>query len=222
MKNDSSQSGQSIIELIIVLLVLAIIVVFALAPFKNSKTSFRRQNFAREMKVSLERARSDSRKRRAAAENSMARVTINSATSFSLSTDLNQNQIIESSEIKQVNLADSGVKIVGDNLIFPIIVKFDRRGFMTATNGAGTQITPNFTVCENCTASTATSKNSNIITISPTGTVLMMKGGETPPSFQTPTVSTVNNSSQINSLAVVSTSPQPTATPCTVIVIVCL
>lgn len=222
MKNDNSQNGKSIVELIIVLLVLAIIVVFALAPFNNSKTSFRRQNFAREMKVSLERARSDSIKRRATAENSMARVTINSATSFSLSTDLNQNQIIESSEIKQVSLADSGVKIVGDNLVFPITVKFDRRGFMTATNGAGTQITPNFTVCENCTASTATSKNSNIVSISPTGTVLMMKGGEIVPTFQTPTVSTVNDGSHINSLAVVSASPQPTATPCTVIVIVCL
>jgi len=222
MKKDDSQSGHTIIELIIVLLVLAIIVVFAFAPFKNSKTAFRRQNFAREMKVSLERARSDSIKRRAAAENSMARVTINSAVLFSLSTDLNQNQIIENSEIKQINLAGSGVKIVGDNLIFPITVKFDRRGFMTAINGAGTQIAPNFTICENCTVSTANSKNSNIISISPTGTVVMMHGGETLPTFQIPTVSTVNQSSQINSLAVVSTSPQPTPSPCTVIVVVCL
>src|SRR5687768_13706222 len=101
MKKNSSQSGKSIIELIIVLLVLAIIVVFALGPFKNSKTAFKRQNFARELKVSLERARSDSMKRCATEENSMARVTIESATAFTVSTDLNQNQIIESSEVKQ-------------------------------------------------------------------------------------------------------------------------
>jgi prepilin-type N-terminal cleavage/methylation domain-containing protein len=223
MKKDTAQSGFSIIELIIVLLVLAIMVVFALTPFKNSKTVFKRQNFAREMKVSLERARSDSIKRRATAENSMARVTIESAVSFSLSTDLNQNQVIENSEIKHVNLAGSGIKIVGDNLVFPVTVKFDRRGFITATNGGGTEISPNFTVCENCTTATANSKNSSLISISPTGTVVMLKGGEIPPTFESPTVSTVNNGSQINSLAVVSASPQPTATPpCTTIVIVCL
>jgi Tfp pilus assembly protein FimT len=222
MKTNSSQSGKSIIELVIVLLVLAIIVVFALAPFKNSKTAFKRLNFARELKVSLERARSDSMKRRATDESAMARVTIDSATSFSLSTDLNQNQIIESSETKLVSLANSGIKIVGDNLVFPITVKFDRRGFIIATNGDGTQITPNFTICENCTAATVYSTSSNIISISPTGTVVLMKGGETAPAFQNPTVSTVSSSSHINSLAVVNSSPQPTATPCTVLIAVCL
>jgi Tfp pilus assembly protein FimT len=203
MKIKISQKGISIIELLIVLTVTAILVTFALTSFTTSKSNITRQNFARELKVLLERARSDSIKRRATDANSMALVKIDSATSFSVATDLNQNQIIDSSEIKQTNLAGSDVKIVGSSLIFPVTIKFDRRGFMTATNGSGTTVTANFTVCENCTVLTANSKNSNIISVSPTGTVLMLDGGQTPPIFQNPVVTTVGSGSQINSVAVV-------------------
>jgi Tfp pilus assembly protein FimT len=203
MKIKISQKGISIIELLIVLTVTAILVTFALTSFTTSKSNITRQNFARELKVSLERARSDSIKRRATDANSMALVKIDSATSFSVATDLNQNQIIDSSEIKQTNLAGSGVKIVGSSLVFPVTIKFDRRGFMTATNGSGTDITVNLTVCESCTASTANSKNSNIISVSPTGTVLMLDGGKTPPVFQNPVVTTVSSGSQINPVVVV-------------------
>jgi prepilin-type N-terminal cleavage/methylation domain-containing protein len=207
MKKRNSQNGYSIIELLIVLVVLSITVTLALSYFKDSKTSFRRQNFARELKVSLERARSDSIKRRAIDDTSMAFVKITSSTSFILSTDLNQNQTLETSENKLSNLAGSSVKIVGSNLIFPITVRFDRRGFMTAINGAANEITPSFTVCENCTASTADLTNSNIISISPTGTVSMSDGGESAPVFQPPTLSTVSSGSQINSTAVVTSTP---------------
>jgi prepilin-type N-terminal cleavage/methylation domain-containing protein len=207
MKKSHTQNGYSLIELLIVLVVLSITVTLALSTFKDSKTSFRRQNFARELKVSLERARSDSIKRRATDENKMAYVKITSPTSFILSSDLNQNQTLESNEDKTSNMAGSNIKIVGSNLIFPITVRFDRRGFMTATNGAANEITPSFIVCENCLAATADSTNSNIISVSPTGTVSMFNGGQDAPVFQNPNLSIVSGGSQINSTAVVTSTP---------------
>lgn len=223
MTKYDSQSGQSIIELLIVLLILSVVTIFALGSFMNSKPSFSRQNFARELKVSFERARSDSMKRRATTDFTMARVKIESATKFIVATDLNQNQVIEVSEVKQVNLADSNVKIVGSNLIFPITVKFDRRGFMTTTDGGGNTIAPNFTVCENCTTiDTANSKNSNFVSVSPTGTVTLTAGGQTAPVYQNPSTSNVGGSTQINSQAVVGPTPQPSTIPPCALGLICL
>lgn len=206
MKKQNSQDGKTIIELLIVLLILAVISTFALSSFDKSKTAFTRQNFAREIKASLEQARADSIKRRAMDSTEMAQVTIDSATGFSLYADLNQNRTIEFSEIKQVRIADGSVKIVGENMVFPVTIKFDRRGFIKATNGAGTEISPQFTVCENCTQATANEKNSNVILISPTGAVFIMKGGDAAAASQNPVLSSVGSDAQINQLAVVNPS----------------
>ncbi len=219
-----SQSGKSLIEMVIVLTVAAILVTFAVAQFGSSQRSFSRQNIARELKVSLERARFDSVKRRATQEVNMARVTIESATAFTLTLDLNQNGTLEASDNKQVRFPNAGVQIVGRELAFPITIKFNRFGHIIATNGVGAVIDlPFFKVCEGCTNLTANASNANIITVSPTGTVAMLNGGETYTTVQNPTVSTVSQSADINSLVTVSDgsgtvptptpAPTPTATP---------
>lgn len=208
MKNRfNSQSGQTVIEMLVVLTIAAIIAVIAVLGLGDARGNLQRQNLVRELKVSLERARFDSLKRRVANVGEMARVTINSASSFSLATDLNRNGIIETSDIRQVNFPAGNVRIVGDNLVFPITIRFDRRGFATATNNLGTEIVPNFTVCEACTILTADSNNSHIVSVSPTGTVLMTAGGETLPIFQNPDISVVSSGSQINPLVTLSQTP---------------
>jgi prepilin-type N-terminal cleavage/methylation domain-containing protein len=217
----NSQSGKSLLELVIVLAVAAIIVTFAVAQFGSSRRNFNRQNIARELKVSLERARFDSVKRRPSLESNMARVTIDSATAFSLMIDLNQNGSVEVSETKQINFPDTEVKIVGETLVFPITIRFNRYGQISATNGIGTEIDlPYFRVCEKCTNATGNATNSNIITISPTGTVAMLNGGESPTTVQNPNVSTISQSEDINSLVTINDgsatptpTPVPTATP---------
>jgi prepilin-type N-terminal cleavage/methylation domain-containing protein len=216
-----SQSGKSLIEMVIVLTVAAILVTFAVAQFGSSKRNFTRQNIARELKVSLERARFDSVKRRPSLESSMASVSIVGETSFNLTVDLNQNGTLEPIETKLVSFPNSEVKIVGRNLVFPVTIKFNRFGQIIATNGIGTVIDmPYFWVCETCASSaTATATNSNIITISPTGTVAMMNGGETQTTVQNPSVSSVSQDSDINPLVTVADSPgvvgvpTPTITP---------
>ena len=226
MKKDklNSQSGQSLIEMLVVLAIVGIVTVIAVFSLGNARNNLQRKNIAREFKVSLERARFDSVKRRVADDNAMARVTINNATSFSLATDLNRNGTIENSDVHQVNFTNSNVRIVGNNLTFPVTIRFDRRGFATATNSLGAEISLNLEICENCTVATANSSNADTISVSPTGTVLMMEGNETLPTFQNPNTSVVSGGSQINPLVTVTQTPQATPTPaqCTVILTLCL
>lgn len=83
----------------------------------------------RELKVSLERARFDSVKRRAANVNQIANITINNTVSFNVTTDLNQNGTIDVEETREIDFAGNGVNFVGNNLNYPIIIRFDHHGF---------------------------------------------------------------------------------------------
>lgn len=193
-----SQSGKSLIEILMVLVIVGILVTFSIAQFGNSKKNLERQNIVRELKVSLERARYDSVKRRAVNLDQMAYVTINDTASFSLAIDLNQNGTVESGEAREIDFANSGINFVGDASAYPIIVRFDRHGFITATEKNGAATTPNFTICKNCTASSANAENANVISVSPTGTVLMTAGGETAPTSASPAGSPIPAGSHIN------------------------
>jgi Tfp pilus assembly protein FimT len=194
--NNSSQSGISIIETLTILTVLAILVTFAVAQFGNSKNSFQRQNIARELKVSLERARFDSVKRRATTTtdlSDLSRVTINDATSFTVATDLNQDGTLGTNETRKVSFpTQDGIRLIAASTNFPINIYFDRRGQITAQDSTKTSIAPIFTICTNCTAQTASASNAHIISVSATGTVSMTSGGVTQPTFANPTVTNGN------------------------------
>jgi Tfp pilus assembly protein FimT len=202
MRKFNSQSGASLVEILIVLVITVILATFAIAQLGQSKTNLQRQNVARELKINLERARFDSVKRRAANAADMARVTIDSATSFSVSTDLNQNGTIDASDTRQINFGSGDARIVGIGT-FPVTISFDRRGHIIVTNGS-----PNFTVCNACTTTNpATAQNSNTIWISPTGTVSMTAGGETQPTFAPPAnLTSVTNTANINPKVSISQS----------------
>ena len=212
-KKMDSQSGKSLIEVLIVVVISSVLVTFAVAQLGQSRSNLQRQNIARELKVSLERARFDSVKRRASVATNMARVRIDSATSFSVITDINQNGTIDTTDVRQVNFSSSNTRIVGI-AAFPVTISFDQRGQISVTGGTST-----FIICETCTAETATAQNSNVISVSPTGTVSMMSGGESQPTFQNPVVSDVETGWDIKSSVSLSSStnvspyPTPTATP---------
>ena len=178
-------------EILIVIVILAILVTFAVAQFGRSRVTFQRQNIAREFKVNLERGRFDSVKRNASDTTVMARVVINNPTSFSVTTDLNQNNVLDASDTRTVNFSNnSNVKIVLEDGIFPVTITFDHRGQITSLDSSTPKKSvTRFIFCtDNCTAATATKTNANIITVSPTGTVAMLAGGETQPNFTSPSV----------------------------------
>ncbi len=218
-----AQNGKSVMELLIVLTVIIILVTIAVAQFGNAGVNLDRQNIAREFKVSLERARFDSVKRRAIDCDNMSRVTITSASSFSLLMDLNQNGTIETAtEARVVDFADrSDVRIVGEDTSFPVTIRFDRRGSVSSGPcSAPVDDVPEVVFCNTpCTMTTANASNSNIIFVSPTGTASMMTGGTTVPTFSSPAVSNVNVNSQVNPLLAVwdiansNAAPSPSVDP---------
>src|SRR3954468_11661550 len=91
----TSQRGVSMIETLVVLAILAVLSTAAILSLGNSAKNLERQNIAKNFKISLERARFDSIKRRASDCENRSRVEITSATSFKLLTDSNENGTID-------------------------------------------------------------------------------------------------------------------------------
>lgn len=218
----TSQAGFSIVELLIVITIAVILTTFAVIRFAGARENFQRQNVAREFKNSLERARFDAVKRRPTSTSDMSVVRVLSATSFSYTTDRNQNGVIDgTAETLTIDFSQRarGVQILGDGFIYPITIAFDRRGQIRVRNGSDQPMTPIFYFCDRgCTPSTANSANSNIVYVSPTGTVAMMQGGDTIPTFTNPSVTSVAGDFSVNPLLSVwdldtSSTPNPTPTP---------
>jgi Tfp pilus assembly protein FimT len=216
----NAESGKSLLEMLIVLAVGGILVSMAVTRMIGAQSNMERQNLAREFKVNLERSRFDAVKRRATTLADMTRITITSATAYKVLLDLNQNGVLDAAEERTVSFADrSNVKILGTDLVFPVTIRFDRFGNTTTVNASGDTISPVFTFCEGeCTLETATVANSNIISLSSTGTVAMLNGGETLSTFEDPTVTTVGTGTGVNDWVVVrddnaSPLPIPTGSP---------
>ncbi len=208
--------------MLIILAVGGILVAMAVTRMTNAQSNMERQNLAREFKVNLERARFDAVKRRAVTLADMTRIMVTSPTTYKVWIDLNQNGALEASEERTVSFGDrSDVKIfvAGVDLTeTDITIRFDRFGNTTTVNADGDTVSPVFTFCEGvCTLETATIVNSNVISLSSTGTVAMLNGGETMPTFEDPTVTDVNTGTSINKWVVIrdddATLPIPTGTP---------
>ncbi len=215
LKKFDSQSGISLIEVLIVLVILAILTTLAVAQFGSAKTNFQRQRIAREFKVYLERARFDSVKRRAVAENEMARVILNSSTSFTSVTDSNQNGkvlnsdgTIEENDKRIVDFTQrSDTKIlVTDTLNYPVTIRFNQRGHITATDNTGNKVDPVlFTICsKNCSDTSENNKELSVISVSTTGTIAVLKNGQSLSALPTPSVT--NTSPSFNCYVLVNTN----------------
>lgn len=214
----NKESGFSLIEVVIVLVIVVVLVTFAIASFRSAGSNLDRQNIAREFKVSLERARFDSVKRRASVCSDMSGVTIND-TSFTLMIDMDNDGTLAGHEIRQVDLAGrSDVTIAPNGVTLPLTIKFDQRGqaFLNDCDPASipTASIPLLFFCNGaCTPDTANAENSNVIFVSPAGTVAMLYGGETMPTFDEPTVTEVPADENINPLLAVWDPDTVSATP---------
>jgi Tfp pilus assembly protein FimT len=212
----NSESGASVLEVLIVVLVGAVLVGLAIAQFGTSREQMKRQNIARELKNNLERCRFDSVRRRASDADyaNMSRVVLRTTTSYDVMMDSNLDGIIESAEVRTVDFSASDTKVLAAATSFPITIRFDRKGHIT-TDGNGTAISPLFTICSGvCTmATTITPENGNVISISPTGTVAMLYGGDVIPPLDAPNVTNMSNSNNINLWLTIGATPIPTATP---------
>jgi prepilin-type N-terminal cleavage/methylation domain-containing protein len=202
--NISKQSGFSLIELLIVIVLVFIVTAFALANFDRSKLQLQRQNVARELKMYLDRARFDAVKRRAEGS-SRSIVTIENNQSFSVTTDLNQDGTLNTAtEKRTLNFTGSNAgRFVGIST-FPVNIYFDRHGHAVDANNNLTN--PGFTICnENCAnnqgAVSSNSTNSTLVRISSTGTVVISPGGYAATAPSNPTgLTNVSENANINPL----------------------
>jgi Tfp pilus assembly protein FimT len=218
-KRFKSQSGVSLIEVLIILSVLAVLTTIAITQFRNSKTNLQRQNIAREFKIYLERARFDSVKRRATSANDMSRIVMNSSSSFTAIIDLNQNGTILNSDgtfeagdqraIDFTNRSNTQI-VISDSLNYPVTVRFDQRGQIISTDNSNNNVNPVFTICStgNCSGSSQNSQNSTVISVSPTGTVSVLNPDASASPLPTPSItnSSTNTSPKINCLVFVANS----------------
>ena len=186
------QGGFSLIEVFIVLVIIAVVTTFALIAFGSSKTDLHRQAVSREFKVYLERARFDSVKRRAEDPN-RANVTLNSATSFTVQLDFNEDGVLQPTETRTVDFTQrSNTQILlTDTLNYPITISFDRRGHVTTMDSLGDEVDPVFTICSNCADA---SPDQSVISISTTGTVGISTEEPDPSALPTPVTSNSNAS----------------------------
>lgn len=214
-KGFGSQSGKSILELVAVLVVVAVIVTMAITNTEKAQSNLQRQNYAREFKINLERARFDSVKRRPRTTEQMARVVITSDTAYRVHTDLNQNGALNDTDVKNVTIpSQSRVKLLNTNTVYPLTIRFDWRGQMAVLDANDDDVTPTFVFCEgSCTIATADASNANIILISPTGTVSMLSGNQSQPTFTAPNVTAVNGNTNVNPWVTISQTVPATPTP---------
>lgn len=200
MQSVRGQRGVSLIEILVVIVIISIVSAIALMQQGSANTQFQRQNIARELKVAFERARFDSVKRRAQPPVNVgdpdprARVVVNS-NSFVLWTDVNANGIPEAGEAVTTALPTGVVNAKYGSGSLPLTVTFTMRGETTSSSA------PQFYVC-NGSCSSPTNDNSNIVLVTPTGTVNLLAGGAGLPAFGVPSVNAIPTSSGINPDAV--------------------
>ncbi len=187
----SSQGGFSLIEMLIVLVIIGVITTIALMQLGSSRTDFERMRIAREFKIYLERARFDSVKRRPANTADMARIVLNGPSSFTAIYDVDGDGTLLPTETRLIDFTQrtNAVIQVSDAWSYPVTVRFDRRGHITATDGSNNPVTPLFTICSDCSAG---SPDITRISVSSSGTVAELRAGQNPEVLPTPVTTNAN------------------------------
>jgi Tfp pilus assembly protein FimT len=194
------ESGVSLVETLIVVVIIAIVAGLALMQSNAPNAQLKRQNVARELKVAMERARFDSVKRRGANSSTQAMLYV-TGTSFTLTTDNDLSGTITSADDVMTNFAAQNIVIAGHSgTSVPTTIWFNQRG--EPVNSGGGLISPVFLVC-NVSCSSPSAANANIVVLTPTGTVNMLPGGATVPNFPVPNVTSVPPGSGISNIVTV-------------------
>ena len=181
------QSGFSILELLMVIVVVTILATIGIVIFRGAKTDFERQRIVREFKNYLERARFDSVKRRATTEAQMSKIVLNGPFSFTARLDFNNDGLLSPEEERLVDFTSrSSTRIVvSDTLNYPVTILFDRRGHVDTRDSTSAPIEPLFTICSECASA---NPQTTILSLSTTGTVAVIRNGVLPSAMPTPAI----------------------------------
>jgi prepilin-type N-terminal cleavage/methylation domain-containing protein len=202
-----TESGFSLVELLVVVMIIVIVASVALMSGRNANQSFKRQNAARELKAALERARFDSVKRRADedAPTPVPRAhVIVTSNQFTLVTDENSDgDLTDPLDSKVTTFSNNVTLAARTGLSLPVTIYFNRRGEPSEAD-------VRFVVCDaSCTYDTASPSIANLLQLTATGTVNLLPGGAPVPTFSPPGVTTVGAGTQIRSQTYISPTPTP-------------
>ncbi len=199
-----SAAGWTLVELMVVTVVITIVASLAFMQRGTTNEQFQRQNAARELKVAFERARFDSVKRRATApvgfEPDLRAYVIVTSNSFTLRTDNNQNGVLDAADdLTYTFPAGVIAEGYGFSLGGSFQVFFNQRGESSVASD-----NPQFMICNvACPSPPGAPAVSNTVLVTPTGTVNLLGGGVSIPTFLNPTgQTTVGTSEGIKSEAV--------------------
>lgn len=183
------ESGFSLVELLVVVIIIFIVVGLAFMGGKTANQLLQMQNGSRELKVAFERARFDSVKRRADGSE-LANVQVLSDR-FILTTYRKDANGVATPSV-QTTMLSPGISISHySSGTLPMTITFDWRG---ETNGG----VPQFRVTESETS------QSEIVLVTATGTVNLLPGTASIPSFSNPTLAgSTSFTASINNTAVV-------------------
>lgn len=168
-KTWGSESGFSLLELLLVVAIIGALATMAFMQIASARDRTRRDSAAREFMGKLDRARSDSIRRHAAAGQE-ARVAVVNSTSYQVTADYNNNGTIDAGEARTFTLPD-GVTFVTSPA--PPAAAFDWRGQLTGnmsfqlTNSAGST-SINLTAAGDVTLNNAASTPPTLPTITST------------------------------------------------------
>jgi prepilin-type N-terminal cleavage/methylation domain-containing protein len=200
-KKPGDERGVTLIEVTVVLLIIVVVAAIAMMQFGSSNEILKRQNAAQQLKVTLERARFDSVKRRPETSATQAKVAISTWT-YTLTTDVDLNGVLNGSDDTTADVGSLNVAIREYNgSLSPVTIYYNKRG--EAVDSNGNPISPAFYIC-NSTCNAPNASNSNILLVTPTGTVNLLPGNSQLPVFGLPPINSVPTSTGINPDAVIN------------------
>jgi Tfp pilus assembly protein FimT len=132
----NAESGASLVEMIIVLLIIAIASTWAVLRIVEAQQSTRLAAATQELTAYLDKARLDSIRRHASAVNQMARISIDSQTSYSVLLDSNGDGELDPPRIFNFPAGSVSFNVAA----FPTVIRYNWRGRIVDNNG--NQINP--------------------------------------------------------------------------------
>ncbi len=191
IRSNSHESGVTVVELLVVVVVISVMAGFAIMQRGSANKQLTRQNVAQQLKSTFERARFDSVKRRAIGSAQEAKVTV-TPTSYTLRTynnDVNGLPVA----VDSVTTLPAGIVIglYDGTALTSLEVTFNMRG------ETPTSPLPQFFIC-NANCSSPNNSKANLLIVTPTGTVNLLSGSSTLPTFGLPAVTNVNSNTGIN------------------------
>lgn len=165
-KRSGNDSGFSVVELLIVVVMLSVITGFAITQIAQAKQNMTRANAVRELITNIEKARLDSVRRHATTSTQLAQVAIINANFYSVTLDANGDGVMDAPLVISMP-ADSNLTI--ENGPFPRTIMFNWRG--RTVDSSGNTTTPDSITIGNSYGSTTvrvTNAGQTAIDVSPT------------------------------------------------------